>query len=66
MWHVVKAEVFSADNHNQPVAVIRREAGGMFAVDVEPGRVLPSSSVQSSEDGLFASFDDALAFASGD
>ena len=65
MWHITTAEVFSDDNEDQPVAVIRRQGGGGYAVEVEPGRVLPQSTVSPSEDGLFASFDDALAFAVG-
>lgn len=66
MWHITSAEVFSGDNSNQPVAVIRRNGGGSYSVEVQPGRTLPSSTVQPDEDGSFASFDDALAYASGD
>lgn len=66
MWHITLAEVFSDDNQEQPVAVIRREAGGGYAVQVQPGRVLPPSTVEPSEDGIFVSFDDALAYAGGD
>lgn len=66
MWHITSAEVFSDDNQSQPVAVIRRQAGGAYSVEVEPGRTLPVSSVQPSEDGTFVSFEDALAYASGD
>lgn len=66
MWHITSAEVFSDDNLNQPVAVIRRGAGGSYSVEVQPGRTLPPSTMQPSEDGTFASFEDALAYASGD
>lgn len=65
MWHITTAEVFSDDNQDQPVAVIHRNGGGRYVVTVEPGRVLPASTIQPSEDGTFASFDDALAFTVG-
>lgn len=65
MWHITTAEVFSDDNQEQPVAVISRTGGGGYVVEVAPGRELPPSVVVSPEDGVFASFDDALAFVGG-
>lgn len=66
MWHITTAEVFSIDNHEHPVATIRRSGGGVYSVEVQPDRVLPASTVKPSEDGTFATFQDALAFAGGE
>lgn len=66
MWHITTAAVFSDDNQLQPVAIIYRGGGGLYQVEVQPGRTLPPSTVQPNEDGSFATFEDALAYASGD
>lgn len=66
MWHVTSAEIFTADNNEQPVAVIRRGGDGTYTIDVEPGRALPVSSLPYPAGGVFASFDDALNYGLGD
>jgi hypothetical protein len=65
MWHVTVAEIFTADNNEQPVALIRRGEGGTYTIEVQPDRVLPSSSLPYPPGGVFASFDDALNYGLG-
>lgn len=65
MWHVTSAEVFTADNNQQPAAIIRRGEGGTYTIEIQPGRELPASTVPFPDDGVFASFDDALNYGLG-
>lgn len=66
MWHITSAELFSSDNSDQPVAIIKRGEGGTYTIEVQPDRILPASSLPYPDGGLFASFDDALNYGLGD
>lgn len=66
MWHITSAEVFTEDNGLQPACVIYRRGGGLYEVELQPGRTLPPSTVQPNAEGLFNTFDDALKFARGE
>lgn len=65
MWHVNMAEVFTEDDESHPVAIIRREAGGFYTVEVQPNRTLAPSTIAYPDGGLFQSFDDALNYGLG-
>jgi hypothetical protein len=66
MYYISVAEFFTEDDDLHPVATIIRGGGGLYTIQVQPGRQLNPSSLPYPDEGKFASFEDALAYGLGD